>query len=176
MPEQTDGLLWGYQLWVNLPARLKMAPARYQDIPAEKIPEVVGDGSTVRVIAGTFQGVAGAAETLTPVTYLDAHLDAGRTITLPLADGFNVLVYIYEGAMDGADSAGREQPVEAGKMAIMSRRGDVEVTAGSQGARCLVIAGAAHDEPIARMGPFVMNTRAELTQAMEDYRGGTLTG
>jgi redox-sensitive bicupin YhaK (pirin superfamily) len=175
MPEQTDGLLWGYQLWVNLPARLKMAPARYQDIPAEKIPEVVGDGSTVRVIAGTFLGVAGAAETLTPVTYLDAHLDAGRRITLPLADGFNVLVYVYEGTIDGADSLGRERPVEAGKMAILSRRGDVEVTAGAEGARCLVIAGAALDEPIARMGPFVMNTRAELTQAMEDYRGGTLT-
>ncbi len=175
MPEQTDGLLWGYQLWINLPARLKMTPARYQDIPAERIPEVSADGSTVRVIAGAFEGVAGAAETLTPVTYLDAHLDAGRSLALPLADGFNGLVYVYEGTIDGVDSLGRARPVDAGKMAVLSQSGDVEVTAGVEGARCLVIAGAALDEPIARMGPFVMNTRAELTQAVEDYRGGTLT-
>jgi redox-sensitive bicupin YhaK (pirin superfamily) len=176
MPEQTDGLLWGYQLWVNLPARLKMTPAGYQDIPADRIPEVSADGGIVRVIAGAFQGVVGAAETLTPVTYLDAHLAAGRRITLPLADDFNALVYVYEGAIDGADPLGRERPVAAGRMAVLSRQGDVEVAAGPDGARCLVIAGAALDEPIARMGPFVMNTRAELTQAVEDYRGGTLTG
>ena len=176
MPEQTDGLLWGYQLWINLPARLKMTPARYQDIPAEQIPEVSADGSTVRVIAGVFEGVAGAAETLTPVTYLDAHLDAGRSLALPLADGFNGLVYVYEGTIDGVDSLGRARPVDAGKMAILSQKGDVELTAGVEGARCLLITGAALDEPIARMGPFVMNTRAELTQAMEDYRGGTLAG
>ena len=174
MPEQSEGLLWGYQLWVNLPARLKMAPARYQDIPSEKIPEVVEEGRRVRVIAGAYGGARGAAETLTPVTYLDVHLEAGAAFSTPLAEGFNAFVYVYRGAVLGRDTVGRDQAVAVGQMAILGRAGAVALRAGDAEARFLFIAGEALGEPIARMGPFVMNTRAELMQAADDYRRGAL--
>lgn len=174
MPEQTDGMLWGYQLWVNLPARLKMSAPRYQDIPASDIPEVTTDTATVRVIAGNFNNVAGAAETMIPVTYLDVHLAAGRNFMHPVADDHNAFCYVHEGVLGAADNEGRDTQVETGYMAIFSQKGEIQVTAGPAGAKFLLISGTRIDEPVARMGPFVMNTRDELFQAAEDYRRGTL--
>lgn len=174
MPEQTDGMLWGYQLWVNLPARLKMSPPRYQDIPAHSIPEVKTDTALVRVIAGEFAHTVGAAETLIPVTYLDIHLTAGSTFLHAVADDHNAFAYIHDGSLTAGDSVGRDVHVETGCMAIFGGTGKIHVTAGPVGAKFLLIAGAKIGEPVARMGPFVMNTRDELLQAAEDYRRGTL--
>ncbi len=172
MPEQSNGLLWGYQLWVNLPASLKMAEPRYQDIPAEQIPETSDPGERVRIIAGAHAGVAGAAETLTGVTYLDVHLEAGASFAHDLADGHNSLAYVYEGALTGADTVGRSVEIGRGQLGILSPFGAVNLAA-ETGARFLFIAGAPINEPVERMGPFVMNTREELMQAAQEYRAGT---
>ena len=173
MPGQTDGLLWGYQLWINLPAALKMTPPRYQDIPAERIPEAAEPERTVRVIAGAYGAVAGAAETLLPVTYLDVALAAGAEFTTAVADGANAFAYVCEGAVRGHDTVGREVRGERGELAVLSAHGAVALAAGEAGARFLLIAGAALNEPVARYGPFVMNTPEELAQAVEDYQRGT---
>lgn len=173
MPEQQEGLLWGYQLWVNLPARLKMTAPRYQDIPPDRIPEVVEPGQRVRVIAGAYSGVAGAAQSLTDICYLDIETDPGSTFLLPLPDGYNVLVYVIAGTVTGNDPLGREVAVDKGKLAILGPKGPVTLLAGAERARFLVIAGQVLNEPIARYGPFVMNSRAELMQAATDYQNGT---
>ena len=169
MPEQTDGLLWGYQLWVNLPAALKMTPPRYQDIPPADIPEYRADGVCVRVIAGTFAGTAGAAETLTPVGLFDVRIDAGASVSHPVPDGHTVLAYVYEGALQAEDGAS----VPAGQLALFSREGMLALSAASSGAKALVLTGAPLNEPVARYGPFVMNTREQIIQAAEDYQNGT---
>lgn len=174
MPEQLDGMLWGYQLWVNLPSRLKMSRPRYQDIPATDIPEVKSDAALVRVIAGDYADTAGSAETLIPVTYLDVHLIAGSKFVHAVDDSHNTFSYVHHGALSAADSNGREINVETGYMAIFGQTGDIHVTAGPAGAKFLLVSGSRISEPVARMGPFVMNTREELLQAAEDYRRGTL--
>ena len=176
MPEQSEGLLWGYQLWVNLPASLKLAAPRYQDIPAERIPEARDGACTVRVIAGAFDGVAGAAETLTKVNYFDVHLAAGGVFSHAVPDDFSAFAYVYAGALAGLDPHGRALPVETGRLAVLSESGAVELKAADAGAKFLFIAGEVLNEPVARMGPFVMNTREELMQAADDYRRGTLAG
>jgi len=174
MPEQTDGLLWGYQLWVNLPAALKMVPPRYQDIAPEDIPEHHGDGIAVRVIAGRFADTAGAAETLTGVGYFDVRLAPGAAFAHPVADGHTALAYVYDGALTATDRLGRPLEVAEGRLAVFSRRGGLALTAATTGARFLVMTGAPLNEPVARYGPFVMNTRDEIIQAAEDFRNGTL--
>jgi len=178
MPGQTDDLLWGYQLWVNLPTALKMTPPRYQDIRSERVPEVTDGGVAVRIIAGPYHGVTGAAETLIPVTYLDVRLLAGADFTLWSEDGTpeggaNAFAYVYEGAVLGRDTVGRKVKVGRGEMALLSATGPVALAAGEAGARFLFIAGAPLNEPVARYGPFVMNNRDELAQAVEDYQRGT---
>ena len=172
MPEQANGLLWGYQLWVNLPASMKMTAPRYQDIPSERIPETAGEGRRVRIIAGDHAGVAGAAETLTGVTYLDVRPEAGATFAHDLDDGVNSLTYVYEGALSGTDTVGRSVEIGRGQLGILSPFGGVHLSSDA-GARFLFIAGTPINEPIERMGPFVMNTREELMQAAHEYQAGT---
>ena len=130
---------------------------------------------TVRVIAGNYGAVAGAAETLIPVTYLDVRLAAGADFNTALEDGANAFAYVYEGAVVGRDTVGREVRAERGEMAMLSANGTVALAAAEAGARFLLIAGAALNEPVARYGPFVMNSREELAQAVEDYQRGTFT-
>ena len=172
MPEQTDGLLWGYQLWVNLPAALKMSPPQYQDIPSNQIIEVENDEQKVRVLAGDYGGHQATAETLTPVTYFDVALAANRSFAHPVPDGHTVLLYVYEGVVkpdtdDAPDSI-------SGTLAILSRDGDVRVAAGQDGGKFLLLAGEPINEPVARMGPFVMSTEGEVHQAVRDYQAGKL--
>jgi len=107
MPEQTEGMMWGYQLWVNLPADLKMSAPAYQDIPAADIPEVITDDGLVRVIAGEYDGVAPAAHTLTPVCYLDVRRNAGSDFVMDLADDWNSFIYVYKGAASVAGADGQ---------------------------------------------------------------------
>jgi redox-sensitive bicupin YhaK (pirin superfamily) len=171
LPEQTEGRMEGFQLWLNLPAKDKMTPAWYRDIQSPEVPEWHGKGVTARVIAGATHGVAGAMQREgTDPLYLDLHLDAGATFEQPLPENHNAFVYVYRGSL----SVG-EEAVPMQRMAILANRGDgVRLTGGSDGARAILVAGRPLNEPIAQYGPFVMNTQAEIYQAVEDFRAGRL--
>lgn len=172
MPEQTDGLLWGYQLWVNLPSALKMTAPQYQDIPADDVVEVEEAGLNVRVLAGNYSGNRATAETLTPIGYFDVKLEAGRSFTHPVPDGRTALLYVYDGAV--RPSKGTAFEITTGTLAVLSRVGDVNMDAGPDGGKFLLLTGEPINEPVARMGPFVMTTEAEIHQAVRDYQAGTL--
>jgi redox-sensitive bicupin YhaK (pirin superfamily) len=172
MPLQKDGLMWGFQLWVNLPARNKMTAPRYQDIPASAIPEAQAEGGVViRVIAGEAGGTRGPVEGIaTSPLYLDLRIPAGRIYEHPVPPEHNALVYVYE----GAGEVGGER-VESRELAVLSREGEesLGLAASDRPMRALLLAAKPLEEPMARYGPFVMNTRAEIEQAFEDYRRGT---
>ena len=173
MPEQDDGRMEGFQLWLNLPARDKMCAPWYRDIPAAEIPEARGEGVTVRVIAGQALGVAGAMqrEATAPV-YLDLHLEPGARFAQALPGEHNAFVYAYRGEV----TAG-EVTVQRQRMAIFANTpgaDGVALTAGPQGARAILVAGRPLGEPIAQYGPFVMNTQEEIYRAVEDFRAGRL--
>ena len=177
MPIQKDGLMWGFQLWVNLPARDKMTAPRYQDIPPGKIPEVaLGEGVRARVIAGEAGGVHGPVEGITTQPlYLDVTLAPGARLSHELPAGHNAFAYVYEGrATFGPPEAARE--VATGQLAVLGDGERVSAAAGDSPARFLLLAARPLREPIARYGPFVMNTREEIAQAVEDYQRGVLLG
>jgi quercetin 2,3-dioxygenase len=172
MPLQKEGLMWGFQLWVNLPARSKMTAPRYQDIPASSIPEVsTEEGVTIRIIAGEAQGRLGPVEGIaTSPLYLDLRIPAGRSYEHLVPPEHNALAYVYE----GAGEVGGER-IEAGELAVLSRDGAevVRLAASDRPMRVLLLGAKPLEEPVSRYGPFVMNTRAEIEQAFEDYRQGT---
>lgn len=172
MPEQTDGLLWGYQLWVNLPSALKMSPPQYQDIPSGDVVEVVSDDAKVRVLAGSYSGHQATVQTLTPIGYFDVMLAAGGSFTHPVPEGHTALLYVYDGVVQS--NSGGTSEVTTGTLALLSHEGDVGVTAGPDGGKFLLLSGAPINEPVARMGPFVMTTEEEIHQAVRDYHSGTL--
>ncbi|NRF69348.1 pirin family protein [Aquincola sp. S2] len=173
LPEQEAGRMEGFQLWLNLAAADKMQPAGYRDIPSAEIPEFTRNGVQVRVIAGTSYGVAGAVQRpRTEPLYLDLHLAPGARFEQPLDPALNAFVYVYRG---GLTIAGTEVPIQ--RMAVLANRADsdgVVLQAGNEPTRALLIAGRPLKEPIAQYGPFVMNTREQLMQAVEDFRNGTL--
>jgi quercetin 2,3-dioxygenase len=171
LPEQTEGRMEGFQLWLNLPARDKMSPPWYRDIGSPEIPEWQGQDVTARVIAGTSHGVAGAIQRDgTAALYLDIHLAAGTAFEQPLAPQHNAFVYVYCGAVTIGSQAVPQQ-----RMAILANRGDgVRVQATAEGARLLLIAGRPLNEPIVQYGPFVMNTKEEILQAVDDFNAGRL--
>lgn len=172
MPEQQDGLLWGFQLWINLPARDKLCAPRYQDIEPEAIPEVaLAPGARVRVVAGELAGARGPVQGIaTGPVYLDVALEAGAAVQLPLPPQHQAFVFPYEGALDVGEGA--QAAVGARELALLSEGPQVRLAAGAGGARCLVVAAAPLNEPVARYGPFVMNTRDEIVQAVHDYQAG----
>lgn len=170
MPEQEHGLLRGLQLWVNLPARDKMMAPRYQDIPPERIPEVPIDGGSVRVIAGNFAGRTGAAETHTPILYLDVRIAHGSIFDTEVDPAYNVMVHTLSGEIGIAAATAPE-----GRTLLLSEGATLRIRATSrEGARFLVIGGRPIGEPVARGGPFVMNTREEIVQAFSDYESGRM--
>jgi len=171
LPEQTEGRMEGFQLWLNLPSRDKLCAPWYRDIQSADVPEWRGEGVTARVIAGESHGVAGAVQrAATEPLYLDVHLDAGAAFEQPLAEGHNAFVYVYRGTLE---IGGRS--VDAQRMAILANRGDgAALRAGPAGARAILVAGRPLKEPIVQYGPFVMNTRAQIYQAVEDYQAGRL--
>lgn len=174
LPEQEDGLMHGFQLWVNLPGREKMTTPGYRDIPAADIPMVTrDDGVTVKVIAGEALGVAGAVRKAdTEPMYLDVQLPPGTRFSHDLPSAFNAFVYVYQGtALVGE----RGQAVKTAQMAILENReghDGVLLAAGDEPVGVLLIAGKPLHEPIAQWGPFVMNTRDEVIQAVEDFNNG----
>jgi len=175
MPQQENGLMWGFQLWVNLPAADKMTTPRYQDIQGDQIPEAaVADGVNARVIAGELAGVAGAVtDVATDPAYFDLHFEAGASLTVPLPERHNSFIYVYEGRI-GAGPAAERTTVERGELALLSHGDSLELVAGDDPCRLILLAGRPLGEPIARYGPFVMNTNDELKQAFLDYQSGRL--
>ena len=170
MPEQENGLMQGFQLWVNLPAKDKMTAPRYQDIEPGRIPEVESNGARVRVIAGSYRGVRGPvqAEATAPL-YLDVSLQGDQKFEAPVPEGHNAFVYVYEGSIDFGGRA-----VARGELAVLSHGDTVAAKAGDAGARFILVAGRPLKEPVARYGPFVMNRPEEIQQAMRDFTEGRL--
>jgi redox-sensitive bicupin YhaK (pirin superfamily) len=169
MPEQENGLMQGFQLWVNLPAKDKMTAPRYQDIEPGRIPEVESSGARVRVIAGSYRGVRGPVQAdATAPLYLDVFLEAGEFQAAVPAE-HNAFVYVYEGSLDIAGRA-----VTRGELAVLRGGDTVAASAGDAGARFILVAGRPLKEPVARYGPFVMNRPEEIQQAMRDFTEGRL--
>lgn len=177
MPQQAEGRMRGFQLWINLPAREKMTPGAWRDIPAHEIPTVTLDGGgEVRVIAGAFEQAgrvtAGPVGGLsTEPHYFDVRLPAGASVTIPTPAGHNAFLYAYEGAASVGDDS-RQLPFRAA--GLLTPGESVRVTAGEAGARLLFLAGKPIGEPVVQYGPFVMNTPQEILQAIEDYNAGRL--
>ncbi len=172
MPQQEAGLMWGYQLWVNLPAANKMDDPAYQDIPAERIPTVrEADGIEVRVLAGRYGDTAGpvGARPTAPI-YLDIRLPAGAGWRFTPPAGHTVLIH----GVAGRTLVGRQaQALAARQLALLASDGDVLLRAApDQEGRALLIAGRPLREPVAHYGPFVMNRPDEIQQAIDDYRAG----
>jgi hypothetical protein len=174
MPEQENGLMWGFQLWVNLPAKDKMTAPRYQDIAPERIPEAEpASGVRVRVLAGRVGDVVGPVSGIAvEPLYFDVSLEPGARFAAPVPRGHNAFAYVYSGnANIGPADAGR--PVTRGELAVLDRDGDdVLFSAGSEPARLILVAGKPLNEPVAKYGPFVMNTQDEIVQAIQDFQSG----
>jgi hypothetical protein len=170
MPKQTNGLMRGFQLWINLPAREKMSDPAYQEFSAAAIPEVAQDGARVRVLGGEFGGSRGVIDDpVTDVLYLDVALAAGAGFDLPLDDARNAFVYVFEGSARLAGEALTQHT-----LAVLGSGDTVEIAAGEAGARFILVAGRPLGEPVVQYGPFVMNSREEIEQAVADYRDGRL--
>lgn len=174
MPEQEEGRMAGFQLWVNLAAKDKMTAPMYRDVPPHEVPVfTLGDGVTVRVIAGVSHGVTGAVtRPTTEPLYLDVALPAGSSFAQPIPAGHNAFVYVYGGAVEIEGTR-----VDRERMAILvndEAADGVRVKALDGDAKLLVIAGRPLNEPIVQYGPFVMNTPAEIHQAMADFQRGVL--
>lgn len=170
MPEQEDGLMWGFQLWVNLPSKDKMIAPRYQDIGPERIPVVhPADGVEVKVIAGEFDGVTGpVSEVITQPIYLDIAVQPGASVTIPLPDGHAGFAYVF----DGVDAEVGGQPLARSELAVLSRNGGLRIAGRATAARVLLVAGHPLNESVARYGPFVMNTPEQIHEAIADFRAG----
>lgn len=178
MPQQVEGRMRGFQLWINLPAVEKMKPASYRDIPVAEIPVADFDGGKVKVIAGEFAAetgeVVGPIQGLTtaPVFY-DVELSAGKSFETELPTTHNAFVYSYEGSVGiGEGDAERVLPAQAA--GVLSAGDRVRIVARAGPARIVVLAGKPLNEPVVQHGPFVMNTREEIEQAIRDYQNGTL--
>lgn len=176
MPQQEEGVMRGFQLWLNLPAAEKMTEAGYRDIQPEEIPEIVFEGGKVKLIAGNMEiegqlHEGSVADRSTQPIYADIHLESGASVTLPVPEGHNAMLYLYEGTANLADRA-----LQRSAANILGDNGDrIALTAGESGARLLLIAGKPIGEPVVQYGPFVMNTREEIEQTLRDYRDGRLT-
>jgi redox-sensitive bicupin YhaK (pirin superfamily) len=168
MPEQEDGLLHGFQLWLNLPSEQKMQPARYRDIQAGEIPQVQDPGVTVKVIAGRYGDAEGPVfqERTRPVL-LDIRLEPGAHLRYLGQPGLQLGAYVYGGATT---------ELRTRQYGRFSSQGDVILVAGDEGANLLLFGGRPLAEPVAQYGPFVMNTQAEIERAIRDYNNGQLTG
>lgn len=176
MPQPSQGKMAGFQLWVNLPARLKMTQPRYQEIAAELIPEITGeDGVTIWVIAGVVDGIRGpVTEIAADPAYLDVSMPASGSFAHPIERGHAAFAYVFEGeGIFGIADEGEGEIVGHPKLIVFDDGDHVAVRTSDRPVRFLLVSGRPLNEPIARYGPFVMNTRAEIEQALRDLREGT---
>ena len=177
MPEQEEGVMEGFQLWLNLPAKNKLCEPWYRDIQSESIPEVTTEnGVLVRVIAGNSHGTNGAMQREhTEPFYLDLHFPATEDVMFeqPLPTTHNAFVYVYRGGLEVVHGE-TSTTIPVQRMGILINEGDRLVVRAQANTRAIVIAGKPLNEPIAQHGPFVMNTRDELVQAVDDFRAGLM--
>lgn len=170
MPQQTEGRMRGFQLWINLPAALKMSEPEYQEVAPEAIPEIEAGDAHIRLLAGTREGQRGpVSDPNTQVQYLDVSLSPGGRFEHALPPEHTAFLYLFEGGARLGD-----QELAPQHLAVLSEGDRVVLQAGDSGARLLLVAGRPLGEPIVQHGPFVMNTRDEIEQAMRDYRDGRL--
>jgi hypothetical protein len=172
MPEQREGRMRGFQLWMNLPARDKMSAPNYQEFGSEKLPVVEKPGVSIKVIAGRLDGAVGpVSQPATDPTYMDIRLDAGVDFTLPLPESHSAFIYVYEGSV--SVGVGREAAtINAQELAVLGEGNEVRLEGRAPRSRAILVAGRPLREPVARYGPFVMNTREEIMQAFADYQSG----
>lgn len=171
-----SGRIDGFQLWVNLPAAEKMSQPRYQEVEASSIPVVEQEGIFVRVVAGEYGGVRGpVTEIAAEPLYMDVTLDPGAEISLPVAYGHSIVAYLFEGlGLFGLDEDGQGQNVSAVSMIVFDEGDMIRIRAAEHSsARFMIMAGGPFKEPIFPYGPFVMNTREEIQQALTELRNGT---
>lgn len=176
MPQQSSGLMRGFQLWINLPAEQKMQPASYQDMPAQAFPFHSIPGGQLKVIAGTLsianQTLSGPIQDkATEPLYVDLHLEPNQAFDTSIAEHLNALVYVYEG-----DIRMGEADLQTSQLGRLGTGEQLSILSGTGGARVLILAGKPLGEPVVQYGPFVMNSREEIEQALQDYRSGRLAG
>jgi quercetin 2,3-dioxygenase len=168
MPEQQDGLMQGFQLWLNLPAKEKMLDPQYKDIPADTIPVIEGKGVTVKLIGGEYQGQTGPIASPTTKPFIaDVILEANRDVELDIPETHQGFVYVYDGAIEIGNTI-----LERATAGVLEGQGSITLTSGPTVSRALIVAGQPLKEPIVRHGPFVMNTVPEIHQAIADYQRG----
>ena len=168
MPEQSEGLMRGFQLWLNLPKEKKMIDPSYHDIQADKIPSVLLENAKVKVISGEFQSTEGPGRPHTGVLYLDVHLNKSSSISIPINENWNAFIYVYEGEIESNLS------VPKGNLAVLDTDGIFECRSISSDTKFILAAGEPINEPVAGGGPFVMNTKGEVLKAFDDYQSGKL--
>ena len=169
MPKQTEGLMRGFQLWLNLPKKKKMIAPAYHDIQADQIPSVPLKNGEVKVISGQYHSTIGPGRPHTGVLYLDVHLNKKGNISIPIKNGWNGFIYVYEGKVSA------NIDVAKGTLAVVETDGSFECESKTHDTKFILVAGDPIGEPVARGGPFVMNTKAEVMQAFEDYNSGKLS-
>lgn len=168
MPQQSQGLMRGFQLWINLPAHEKMSQPEYQEINPESIPEIHSDGVRIRLLAGQYENQLGIVhDPNTNVQYFDVHLEGNKTFTTQTPSSHNAFVYVYEGSARMNDAN-----LPRHSLTVLSEGDSFSVQAEVSGARLIFVSGQPLKEPIVQYGPFVMNTRAEIEQAFADYQAG----
>ena len=170
MPQQSEGLLRGFQLWINLPAAEKMSEPGYQDIDPEKVPELqIEDHASVKILAGEFQNISGpvSTQTVDPL-FLDMVFTKQGNLSVPVSDSANVFVYCYAQQIQIGESV-----VRAGELVVLSSGTEVSLS-GEGNAKAILLAAEPIGEPVVQYGPFVMNTEQEINQAMMDYQSGKL--
>ena len=180
MPQQEEGRMRGFQLWINLPASEKMKPASYRDIPPSEIPvAALPDGGKAKVIAGALDigggKVAGPIQGLsTEPLYVDIELPAGGVFSHALGNHLNAFIYVYEGSVKIGD-ADAPRPLKSQSAGFLSPGDRIDIRADAGGARFLLLAGRPLKEPVVQYGPFVMNTVEEIEQAITDFQSGKFT-
>jgi redox-sensitive bicupin YhaK (pirin superfamily) len=172
MPEQSEGRMRGFQLWMNLPAKDKMTAPNYQEFSGAALPVVEQAGVSVKVIAGQYESAVGPVrQPATDPIYMDIRLDAGVDFALPIPVGHSAFVYVYEGGVSVGVSR-EAATIHAQELAVLGDGGELRLQGRDARSRVIVVAGRPLREPVARYGPFVMNTREELHQAFADYQAG----
>jgi redox-sensitive bicupin YhaK (pirin superfamily) len=170
---ENGGRIHGFQIWINLPAKLKLTRPRYQEVPGDRIPQAATpDGKArVRVVAGEALGARAVIDTHTPIVYQDWSVDAGGDVTVAVPRAQQALVYVFQGSVRVGDGG---EIVREGQLALLDEGDAVRLRGGDGGGRLLLLAGVPLGEPVARYGPFVMNTEAEIMQAVNDFRSGKM--
>ncbi len=166
--QKTGGRMHGFQIWINLPAKYKMMQPRYQDVPAKDSPTVEKDGVWARVIAGECLGAKSSIDTKVPIEYIHVKMSANTTLEKQITESLNAMIYVF-----GGEISIQDEVVKDGELALLTEGGKILIRS-DEDSEFLILSGPELNEPIARYGPFVMNTKEEIQQAFNDYHNGKL--